>query len=307
MSKKVNTEKTEDLSTQKTQETETVDTNQTDSNQNDKSSENIIAETIVENPSVDKAVEEENSTKSVENIANENSVNENIKANEEQESINNKTKNFANESEQKVDSEQVAEIVNEQQTAEQVAEDSSEQTTEIKEVVSEQSLATEQAITANVQSAKKSENPPVSTMLMMYSGHLGKILSNISIVAVFLSILGLFTIFLPIYYFLFAFIILIVASVFTFGLIYLAYPNFINDLFGFNDKLAVVLEFVMKALPIVAGISLVAAALSIIFLALDRTQNHSVRLTTSISLLVVSILAVVLLIVGVVSGAWWTK
>lgn len=141
--------------------------------------------------------------------------------------------------------------------------------------------------------------PAAGDMAKTYCGHFGKIFSNLSIFLLVLSGLSMVSVLLPLAYYAIAFVIMIAVIVFTLGFIFLEKPDFIQNLFVGQDIFLKIVEISHVVLPYTIVASLATALVSIILLALDKTQNHSGRIITSSIMLGLAAAFVVIVFAGV--------
>ena len=133
----------------------------------------------------------------------------------------------------------------------------------------------------------------------MHLSRLGKILSNLSILALLITIGGLVGyVFVAFYY-----VILIIGLIASFGLILLA-THGIDNLF--NSAEAVMAWFnsaFSKVSLYMAPIALTIALVAIVLLAKDKKENHKERIGVGIMVIIVSVIVLIVKIVQITKGA----
>lgn len=132
----------------------------------------------------------------------------------------------------------------------------------------------------------------------MHMSRLGKILSNLSIVALLISIGGVVGyIFVAFYY-----ILLVMGMLLTFGLILLATDG-VNGLF---DTGRIAMEWFNTTFSTVslymAPIALVIALVAWVLLAKDKKENHKGRISVSVLVILISIIVLIVKIVQLSKG-----
>ena len=135
---------------------------------------------------------------------------------------------------------------------------------------------------------------PAGVMTSMTLNRLGVIVSNLSILATCLFPICFFTFLIPAFYY----IMLFLMTIFTLGLVFLLIPNFgswwtagsgfFNNLINFSGDL----------LPVLIGISLGGAVLSIILLLFNKNDRQWGRITISIALCAIAIAILVGIVIG---------
>lgn len=137
---------------------------------------------------------------------------------------------------------------------------------------------------------------PLSILLTNYSGRLGRILSNISVLGfVLICVSVLSFLIVPFYY-----MLLILLPIFTLGIIMLdeVSRNWYLGLWEGAGKVTDFAEFVMNASGIVGIISLATAVLSLVFLLLDKGNVSKGRVAYSIIVLILIIAFMILKLLG---------
>lgn len=133
----------------------------------------------------------------------------------------------------------------------------------------------------------------------MHLSRFGKILSNLSILALLITIGGLVGyVFVAFYY-----VILIIGLIASFGLILLA-THGIDNLF--NSAEAVMAWFnsaFSKVSLYMAPIALTIALVAIVLLAKDKKENHKARIGVGIMVIIVSVIVLIVKIVQITKGA----
>lgn len=137
--------------------------------------------------------------------------------------------------------------------------------------------------------------PPKGELLRMHLTHLGVILSNISIVALIISLGGIFAAILYGLLLVFGVLVWLLCIICTLGLVFIAMPNFINF---FNSTFFTMPNIDLGVyLFIILGIGIASAIASITLLAFDKYANHKGRIIFS-SFVLVGVIIVLLVIIG---------
>lgn len=139
--------------------------------------------------------------------------------------------------------------------------------------------------------------PPAGAMGKIYCNRFGKIFSNISIVAAALCLAILLSSLMTGMLVIVAFLVMVLAIPFTLGLILVAVPNYFS-IFQSTANIMDKIMYVIVAFPYMAGISVGAAVLSIIFMCIDRKNIPWGRLVFSIIASVIGLAALILILVG---------
>lgn len=126
-----------------------------------------------------------------------------------------------------------------------------------------------------------------------YLTRLGIILSNISMVALIVSVSSFVSSFLGFIIGIIG-ILLIAISV---GTIFIVIPNYWSRLMSFMSGVSSVLYVVIKIMPYVALVGILTAIASIIILSNDKNRNHSGRITFSAVVCILIVVALVLMLV----------
>lgn len=132
----------------------------------------------------------------------------------------------------------------------------------------------------------------------IYMLHLGKILSNYTIVGTSLLLLVMFAALLPVAYYVLAFLIAVCSIVFTLGMVFLANPQFLQSLFGGGEVVAVVSQYSVKAAPYLMGITIAAAVASVVLLLCQKEEKSTGRVVGSIVCAVFAIIFGVVTMIG---------
>ena len=111
-----------------------------------------------------------------------------------------------------------------------------------------------------------------------YLSHLGLILSNLSVVITILAFLSMFTVLLPVFYW----IALVAIVVFTLGTIFAINPNFGNYFTNGSEIMVGFFESVMAFAPTLSIIGLVAVVSSCVLLICDKRERHVGRIVASV-------------------------
>lgn len=138
--------------------------------------------------------------------------------------------------------------------------------------------------------------PTKSFYTNAYLARLGIILSNISMVALIVSVSSFVSSLLALLIGILG-ILLIILSV---GTIFVIIPNYWSRLMSFISGISSVLGVIIKIMPYVALVGVLTSIASIIILSLDKNRNHSGRITFSAIVCALIVLAfVVMLVKGV--------
>ncbi|MGM9971747.1 MAG: hypothetical protein ACI35W_05005 [Anaeroplasmataceae bacterium] len=136
--------------------------------------------------------------------------------------------------------------------------------------------------------------PPKKIMLQMYSSRLGKILFNISLLALIISLCP------PFSWFIIALIAIIGVLIIlcTIGLVFVVVPDFISKFQATIDYASKISQFLLSILPMTISIAFVCSLLSIIFLLYDKNNSHKARIFIAILSIVVSIILFIIFVLG---------
>lgn len=129
-----------------------------------------------------------------------------------------------------------------------------------------------------------------------FSIRLGKIFSNISIVALILCISGMLSFVAT------AFILLIGLTVIilSIGTIFVMVPDYFDILMSTAQTSAKISEFFLANFYIFASIAVVGAIISLVLLALDKRTKHTGRIVLSSLVLAIAIVTIIVTVMGVV-------
>ncbi len=140
----------------------------------------------------------------------------------------------------------------------------------------------------------KTPKIPAGLMAQMTVNRLGTIISNLSLVATCLLPLCIFSVFIPIFYY----IMLFMMVIFTLGLVFLTIPNF-GSWFTFGGSMMEVISKVTgHALPVLIALSLGGAIVSMVLLLLDKNNRQWGRIGISIALCVIVLIVLIGIVVG---------
>ncbi len=163
-------------------------------------------------------------------------------------------------------------------------------------------------------SLKENETKPQKdrTYLMLYSGHLGKILSNVAILFTIITAACLSTSlisFLVMVVLMGIALIMLMGIVVTIGTILAIIPGYWSALVSvwkfaisgasFSSE---VIYYMTHIWPYTASIAVLFSAVSIVFLCLDKTDKHTNRIVTSSVVLGITVIAIILLLIGIAQG-----
>lgn len=132
-------------------------------------------------------------------------------------------------------------------------------------------------------------------MARLYSVHLGKIFSNLSIVFVVISLASLVTVIATGLMFLFGLILIIISL----GTVFIYIPNYFDMLLSGTEFMGGVAGFLNQFWPVLTPLSIVLAGVSIVLLAMDKHERHTGRIVLSSIIVGIAVLTLILLIAGV--------
>lgn len=141
---------------------------------------------------------------------------------------------------------------------------------------------------------------PTGELLRMHSGRLGRILSNLSLVGLVCLLAPLVSfIFLFLYY-----VALIAIPIFTIGMIFLdpVAAAWYSELWAGTGTIQEVFFMIAQMWPIIGGVALGLAVLSLVFLLLDKRNLAKGRIAYSIVVCILIILFIILIATG---GIQW--
>ena len=141
------------------------------------------------------------------------------------------------------------------------------------------------------------EQPDIKQTILNHTTHIGKILSDISIFGIVLSLVSVFGfVFVAIYYaFYYLFLILTIAV--TLGIVFVI-PGY-TDLWAYDQVVVDIASAIASAGIIIAPLAVATSVLSLVFLLLDKKNLSLGRIIFSIVLIVIT---VVILIAGLIIG-----
>ncbi len=131
------------------------------------------------------------------------------------------------------------------------------------------------------------------TYTNIYCHHFGKILSNYSLVGAILMMLILLGQAVFSFWTVLSFFFAIVIIIITLGAIFAIYPNFFNSMTGSGEAFSNLIKICYSAYPILFGLTLATAILSIVLLVFQKDKKETNRIAIS------SICAVVGLVLGI--------
>ena len=125
---------------------------------------------------------------------------------------------------------------------------------------------------------------------------LGKIFSNISILALLLCISGILSFVAT------AFILLIglVVIILSVGTIFAIVPNYFDILMSTSEVSVKISAFFLENFYIFASIAIIGAILSLVLLLLDKRTKHIARIVISSIVIAIVIIAIIVVAVGVI-------
>lgn len=141
------------------------------------------------------------------------------------------------------------------------------------------------------------------TYASIYSGHFGKIMSNLSIFGVALMAMILLSSVVYIFFFMFSLFLAFAIIVATFGTIFIAYPDFIQKMVNMNGSANAITLACYKAFPYIFGVTLITAIVSLVFLCIDKERRSVPRIVfSSVIIGLIIIIGLIYLLGGL--GAW---
>ena len=147
----------------------------------------------------------------------------------------------------------------------------------------------------NVAIPTKVGPPPVGFMANQYCYHLGIILSNLSIIFLLLSVSGIASILLPVFFW----CLLLIITIYTIGTIYLYYPRFAS-LWGWGVDMLNFGEKIMMLFPLFITLTFATAIASLVLLLINKNKRHYGRIVFSASLIGLAIVVVLGVLLGVI-------
>lgn len=143
---------------------------------------------------------------------------------------------------------------------------------------------------------KSHTTPLAKNDLKQFSIRIGKIFSNISIIALLLCFSGMLSLVAT------AFIILIglVVIFATVGTIFIIIPNYFNSLMSATQISAEISLFFLDNFYIFASIALLGAIVSLVLLALDKHTKHTARIVVSSIVIIIALVAIIVMASGVI-------
>ena len=137
---------------------------------------------------------------------------------------------------------------------------------------------------------------PTGELLQMHSGRLGRILSNLSLFGLILLLAPVVSlVFMAVYY-----IALLIIPVITLGMIFLdpVSAQWYANLWAGGETIQNIAGFMAEIWPIIGGVSLGLAILSLVFLLLDKRNLAKGRIAYSIVVCVLIVLFIILIAIG---------
>lgn len=136
----------------------------------------------------------------------------------------------------------------------------------------------------------------------IYSNHLRKILFNLSIFGVTILCLILLGSVLSAVFYAIAIVIAFAVIVFSFGSIFVAYPEFISNILNFGETLPVIIEKAFGVFPYVFAFTMALSITSLVTICFDK-QNRSVGKIVSAS--IITGLCLILGLIFFIGGIKW--
>ena len=147
-----------------------------------------------------------------------------------------------------------------------------------------------------------STTPPAKELANMHVVHVGKILSNVSIVATALTLLLTLLPFIHVGYILLIVFVCGAIVLFTLGLVFLEENNIVSKLWGTISNTDVLTEIAMTGIPICFGVAMGTAVVSLILLLCGK-EKCSWRIALNIVGIVVPLICFVIMMLGIIGGA----
>lgn len=143
---------------------------------------------------------------------------------------------------------------------------------------------------------------------MLGYGHCGRILSNVSIVFLLLSVALVATFVVNAIYIVINAIILLlmgIVMIVSLGLIFIFFPNYLDILKSYgqyistsSDRIIKFGEVLFKFWPVIIPVSVICSLFALIFLNLDKTRKHTGRKIFSVIILLALVVVFIVLLVG---------
>ena len=133
---------------------------------------------------------------------------------------------------------------------------------------------------------------PAKVLSSMYFSRFAIILSNLSLVCVILSFASAITVIISWLIWIVGLSLIIV----TLGIILLVFPGYWDGLMNSSQTLSDVSAFLIKFWPIISGLGVISAVVSIVLLACDKTRNHTARIVFSSVVLALIVIAIIVLL-----------
>ena len=137
--------------------------------------------------------------------------------------------------------------------------------------------------------------PPVKVSAKMFSIRIGKTFSNISIFFLILSLCAVLSFVSTAFVFIIGFCMII----FSIGTVFVLIPNFGQKFLSIIDISTKVSSFFLQYWYIFIILTLLFAILSLVLLALDKSNKHVARITISSIVIGIAIITMLTLIIGV--------
>ena len=124
----------------------------------------------------------------------------------------------------------------------------------------------------------------------IYVSHLGKIMSNYSLLGVCLMLIILLATALSAFYYCLAFIIAFLAVIFTLGIVLYSNPEFIPSLFNAGDNMVAITTKACGAFPYLFGITFATSLVSLILLCTQKENKSVTRIVFSSIILALTVI-----------------
>ena len=125
---------------------------------------------------------------------------------------------------------------------------------------------------------------------------LGKIFSNISILALLLCFSGILSFAATAFILLIGFVVIILSI----GTIFAFVPNYFDILMSTSEVSVKISAFFLENFYIFASIAIIGAILSLVLLLLDKRTKHIARIVISSIVIAIVIIAIIVVAVGVI-------
>lgn len=135
---------------------------------------------------------------------------------------------------------------------------------------------------------------PPKILTSMYLTRLGVILSNLSIVALAISLSSIVTVVATMFTMIFGFMLMIISV----GTVFIIIPNYWHRLISSAEVIGKVNEVIFKIWPAITIVGIVSAVASIICLCFDKTRSHIARIVVSGVVIACIVIFALIMIIG---------